>query len=291
MEYNTQRHTRPASAPRKPLPAGAWDTHSHVFGPFDRYPLLAERRYNPPLAPAEDYLAMLDSVGFAHGVLVHSSANGYDNSGTADAVAGAQGRLFGTAVVQPGVSDKELEALHAQGIRAIRFTATGARAASFQGSADLEDLAALAPRMKALGWHAQIWGTCATMVEQQKALGCYGFPISFDHMGYFEIAKGAQDPVFRDFLAMLADGDFWVKNSVVRVCRNPPTYAEARPFHDALMQAIPDRVIFGSDWPYISLDAAPPDVGRLVDLFDEWTSDEALRQKVFVTNPARLYGI
>jgi predicted TIM-barrel fold metal-dependent hydrolase len=280
---------RPVSAPARPLPAGAWDCHAHVFGPFDTYPILEPRRYDPPLAPAADYLAMLDRVGFDRGVLVHSSASGYDNSVTFDAVGHAAGRVTGVAVVSPDTTDAELERLHAQGFRGLRFTITGARSQQFTGSLDYNDLRAFAPRLRALGWHAQIWSRCDYVMAAAADLLGYGIPIAFDHMGYFEIEKGVQAPTFRSFLGLLADGDFWVKLSPVRVCKGDPAYAAARPFHDALVRAIPDRLLFSSDWPYISLDADPPDVGRMVNLFDAWTGDETVRRKVFVDNPRALY--
>ena len=290
MEYQTLRHTRPVSAPKLKLPPGAADNHAHVFGPFDRFPLLEHRRYNPPLAPAEDYLAMLDAAGFARGVLVHSSANGYDNSGTADALAAGAGRVTGVCVIQPDISDAELQKLHAQGFRAVRFTETGARAAAHAGSASLTDMEALAPRLCALGWQAHLWANCAFTVAEARRLQATGLRIVLDHMGYFDASLGVEHADFQALLSLLRDHDIWVKLSVVRVSKDRPFYANIRPFHDALVQAIPDRLIFGSDWPYISLDDAPPDVGHLVDLFDAWTPDAAIRQKVFVDNPARLFA-
>jgi 2-pyrone-4,6-dicarboxylate lactonase len=233
---------------------------------------------------------MLDAAGFARGVLVHSSANGYDNSGTADALAAAAGRLTGVCVIQPDISDAALEKLHHDGFRAVRFTETGARAAAHAGSASLKDMEALAPRMRALGWQAHLWANCAFTVAEAQRLHAAGLRVALDHMGYFDASLGVRHETFQSLLALLRDSDFWVKLSVVRVSKERPDYANIRPFHDALIEAIPDRLIFGSDWPYISLDDAPPDVGRLIDLFDAWTPDKAIRQKVFVDNPARLFG-
>lgn len=280
---------RPVSAPRKPLPAGAWDSHAHVFGPFERFPILEPRRYNPPLAPVADYLTMLDTVGFARGVLVHSSASGYDNSVTTDAVTQAAGRVVGVAVVQPSIDDPTLQKMHLQGFRGVRFTINGPRSQQFTGSLDFNDLRAFAPRLKALGWHAQIWAKCDYLVEQARELARYDVPIIIDHMGYFDLERGVKDNTFQSFLSMLGDGDFWVKSTPVRLTKTDPTYASVRPFHDALLSHAPDRVLFGSDWPYISLDAQPPNPGGLIDLFDAWTPDEAIRQRVFVDNPAQCY--
>ncbi len=281
---------RPVSAPRLALPAGAWDSHAHVFGPFDRYPILEPRRYEPPLAPAADHLAMLDTVGFSHGVLVHSSASGFDNSVTRDALVASGGRVPGIAVVPPTVSDEELAQLHAQGFRGIRFTINGPRSQQFPGALDFDDLRLFAPRLKALGWHAQIWARCEYLVDRAQELISYDIPLVIDHMGYFDADKGVGDAVFQAFLALLPKGQFWVKLTPVRLTKTDPAYACIRPFHTALLEAIPERLLFGSDWPYISMDAAPPDVGKMVDLFDAWTAEPALRQKIFVDNPRALYA-
>jgi len=276
------------TAPAKPLPAGAWDSHSHVFGTPEAYPLFAERRYDPPLAPGEAYLAMLDAVGFEHGVIVHPSAYGFDNSCSGDAIALAPGRLSGVCLVDPAISDADLAALDRAGFRSIRFTVT-ARAAAFAGSLNFDDLETLAPRMRALGWYADIWAPCAQIVAAAPRLAAIGMPVVIDHMGYFDVAAGVADPLFQNYLAMLRDGDFWVKTTPIRLVRGEPEAEAIRPFHEAVLNAVPDRALFGSDWPYLSMDANRPDTGHLVDLFDAWTPDDALRQKVFVDNPQRLF--
>jgi predicted TIM-barrel fold metal-dependent hydrolase len=278
------------SAPLKPLPAGAWDSHSHVFGPFEAYPLLAERRYDPPLSTGAQYLEMLDTVGFAHGVIVHPSAYGYDNAATAHGISLAPARLRGVCVVDPKTDERALQDLHAQGFRAMRFTMTGPRARQYAGSLDFDDLDRLAPAMRALGWHVQAWATCAEIVKAADRLSNCGMPVVFDHMGYFDVAAGTGDAIFRSYLDLLVSGDFWVKTTPIRLTKTDPSFESIRPFHDLLLAAIPDRALFGSDWPYLSLDAKRPDTGRLVDLFDAWTPDAALRTKVFVDNPKRLYG-
>lgn len=275
--------------PHQPLPPGAWDCHAHVFGPFDRYPVLAHRRYDPPSAPANEYLRTLDEIGFAHGVLVHASAYGFDNSCTGDAVRASQGRVVGVCVPEPTVSDLELERLHADGFRAIRVTETGPRAKQYAGSVDFADLQRLAPRLKELGWHAQVWANCEQILREGTRLASYDMPIVFDHMGYFEVGDGVQGSTFRSFLSLLATGDFWAKLSPIRLSKTDATYASVRPFHERVLEAIPDRALFGCDWPYLSMPADSARTRRLVDLFDEWTPDEGLRNKVFVHNPQRLF--
>src|SRR6476659_9361473 len=112
---------RPVSRPKVPLPPDVCDTHAHVCGPSDRFPYADDRSYTPPDAPVEKYLAMLDTVGFARGVLVQGSAHGRDNAAMLDALARHPGRLRGVAVADAETAPAELRCWHAAGVRGLRF--------------------------------------------------------------------------------------------------------------------------------------------------------------------------
>jgi predicted TIM-barrel fold metal-dependent hydrolase len=280
-----------ASPPTHPLPAGACDTHAHVFGPYERFPLAAERSYTPPEAPFEAYVGMLNGAGFSRGVLVHPSAYGFDRSAMLDALARAPDRLRGITVVDASVSDAELAAMHGVGVRGVRFSETsGAAGRKFAGSVGLEAFDALAPRLRELGWHAQIWIECDALVEATPRLLRAGIPLVFDHMGRFDVTRGVDDAAFQRLLRLLADTGIWVKLSAPRNSKQFPDYPDVRPFHDALVAANPDRLLWASDWPFLNMADRTPRVGHLVDLFDAWTSDDALRTRIMVDNPAKLYG-
>jgi predicted TIM-barrel fold metal-dependent hydrolase len=282
---------RLVSKPAKPLPPLACDAHAHVFGPYDRFPLAEERRYTPPLAPFEDYLAMLDRVGMTRGILVHAAANGFDCRGTLDALARAPERLRGIVVLPAATPDADLAAMDRSGARGVRFTETDASVAgSPAGTLNFADLVEWGPRLRALGWHAQIWANCRRFIAAAPALLRLGIPLVLDHMGYFKTAAGVADPDFQALLGLLGTGQIWVKLTAIRNSTRSPDYGDVRPFHDALLCAAPDRLLWGSDWPFIGLDAAPPDAGKLLDLFDRWVDDPALHEKILVDNPAALYG-
>ena len=286
----TERHF---TAPTWPLPAGAWDSHAHVFGPFDQFPLAADCRYQPPLAPWQDHRAMLDAAGFSRAVLVHASANGFDNSTTLAAVQHHAGKVLAVAVVPEDVSDAELQRLHAAGVRGLRFTENGEQlgAPKSSGMLGLDALQRFAPRLRELGWHAQIWAKCRYLAESRPWLEQCGVPLVIDHMGAFDVTQGVEHPSFQSLLGLLESGSTWVKLVPIRVTQRRWLDAgDVRSFHDALLEKAPDRMLWGSDWPYIAMGKDLPDVGRQIDLFDRWTADAALRQKVFVTNPQQLYG-
>ena len=280
------------SRPGRALPHGAWDCHAHVFGPYERFPLASERSYTPPPAPFESYVAMLDRVGFAHGVLVHPSAYGADHAAMLDALDRTGTRLRGTAVVTEKITDAELEAMHRRGVRALRFVETsGVAGQRYVGAVGLDQYPGLARRMQDLGWHAEIWATCETIVAAAPKLLELGIPLVLDHMGRFEVEKGTQDQAFQGLLRLVAEGNAWVKMTPARNSKRFPDYEDVRPFHDALLRANPERLIWGSDWPYLRMGEATPDAGHLLDLLDEWAGDETLRRKILADNPARLYGL
>ncbi|MDP3339310.1 amidohydrolase [Frigidibacter sp.] len=281
------------STPKNPLPAGAWDTHAHVFGPFAQYPLMPGCPYLPPIAPREAHLAGLETAGFGFGALVHASANGFDNSGVLDAVAAAPQRLHAVGVVAADSPATTLEAMHWAGMRALRFCETGPAYGGPKpiGVLGLESLKDFAPVMRELGWYADIWAKAAYVVEAMPWLSALGLPLVLDHMGNYDADEGVDGPAISALRNRVAEGNIWVKLCATRVTRGAwPDYADVRPFHDAFLEAAPDRMIWGSDWPYIMMDKATPDIGGQVDLFDAWTADDTLRRKVFVDNPRALFG-
>jgi predicted TIM-barrel fold metal-dependent hydrolase len=278
--------------PKTPPPPKSCDTHAHVFGPSDRFPYAADRSYTPPDAPLEKYLAMLDTVGFDRGVLVQGSAHGQDNSAMLDALERTPHRLRGVAVADESISAAELRRWNQLGIRALRFNHffRGGQL-HYRGGVTLETAKKLGPLMKELGWHLQLWIDCKDMPETIPILDAIGLPVLVDHMGRTDARAGTGTPGFQALLRYVGEGKGWVKVSGAhRLSTNSPGYPEARPFHEALVHANPDNIVWGSDWPHPRIEGEMPNAGRLYELFHDWTPDEATRRKILVDNPARLYG-
>ena len=236
------------------LPSGACDSHLHVFGPYETFPLAAERSYEPPYAPFERLIAMLDAQALDRAVLVQPSAYGADHSALLDALRRAPQRLRGIAVLQPqdaqALSDAALDAMHAAGVRGLRFT--DASAAAFKGNVGIEALPALASRLRQRGWHAQVWMGCRALLEAMPLLQAAQLPVVVDHMGRFDVQAGIKGADFVELCAALADGGaqgwLWVKLSLCRATPDFPDYAQARPFHDALVLGLKAQRA-GSDNP------------------------------------------
>jgi len=282
----------PATPPRLALPEGACDTHTHIFGPLDRFPLAVEPRYDPPDAPSDGHQAMRRAVGLSRAVLVQPAPYGTDCSAMLDAIARADGALRGIALATAATSPETLRALHAAGVDGLRFTEARmpGGGAPFPGSVGFADMVRLAPAMAEIGLHAQVWADCDRIAADADLLAGLGVPVVLDHMGRFDVARGPADPDFRRLLGLLAEGRVWVKLALCRNSDRHPDYPDLRPFHDALVAANPDRLLWASDWPFIGMGAGAPDPGHLIDLFDAWTGGDAgLRRRILADNPARLY--
>ncbi|HTK02553.1 MAG TPA: amidohydrolase family protein [Bordetella sp.] len=276
--------------PRHTLPAQACDAHCHMFGPYDRFPLQHPSSYAAPDAPVARYLSMLETLGAQRGVLVQPAPYGTEPAALLDALEQGQGRLRGVAVADASVSDAHLRALYDGGVRGLRFVeARDPAGRLFPGSVGFDQVAALAPRMKQHGLHAQLWAPCDVYARHLPALARLGLPLVIDHLGSLVPARGPQDPVFQLLRGLLADGDIWMKLTLCRV-GTAPDYSDARYLHDAFTAANPDQVLWGSDWPFVRMGDNAPAADALVDLAWDWLASDTLRQKVWVENPARLYG-
>ena len=127
--------------------------------------------------------------------------------------------------------------------------------------------------------------------EVAKQLSALPVPWVIDHMGYVPTSEGVNNPGFQTLLSMLKDGNGWVKLSgAFRVSSEGAPYRDTIPFARALVEANPDRMVWGSDWPHVAIKPPMPKIGNLLDLFADWVPDEAQRKKIFVDNPHKLYG-
>lgn len=283
----TSRVPAPAvTAPRHPMPAGACDAHSHVFGGSEF--AAGASPYPLPDASFETHAAMRATLGLRRAVLVQPVPYGRDPACMLDALARSAGTLRGVMIADATIADATLEAWHAAGVRALRFAEMRAPGGGgrYPGSIGSDELQALAPRLRALGWQAHLWASAAQCAALLPGLARLGVPVVLDHMA---MPDGPADPAFDAVLGHLRDGHVWVKATLCRVPHGGAGHAVLRPLHDALVRANPDRVLWGSDWPYVRM-APPPDAGAMLDLFLDWLSDPELARRILVDNPAALFG-
>ncbi len=274
------------------LPPGACDCHCHVFGPAARFPYAEPRSYTPDDAPLEAYLALLDRLGFARGVLVQPSAYGRDNRAMLDALARQPERLRGVGVGGGELTPATLRQWHAAGIRGLRvneFRRDGKP--YYQNGVRFADVEPLFPALADLGWHLQLWIDARDLPDLLPALARVPLPVVVDHMGRMEYRHGTQHPGFQALLRGVGDGRLWAKLSgTYRLGASAPDYAEAKPFHDALVAANARNLVWGTDWPHPRPEGPTPDAARLLQVFLDWTPRDDDRRALWADSPARLYG-
>ena len=272
---------RPSYGP----PPGACDSHCHIFGPGDRFPYAPGRRYTPPDAPKEKLRSLHAHLGLSRAVLVQASCHGSDNRAMLDAIASSRGAWRGVAMVPPEVSDAELEALHAGGVRGVRFNFVR----HLGGAPDLQVVTKLAGRIAAFGWHLVLHLDAEDILTYRGFLDGLTIPFVIDHMGRVRAGEGLAQGPFRMLLELMKSPLAWVKISgPERVSSGGAPFQDAVPFAAALAGAAPDRVLWGTDWPHPNVRQMPND-GHLVNLFAMACGDEAIRRKLLVDNPTRLY--
>ncbi len=272
---------KPAYVP----PPGACDAHCHVFGPASKFPYAAGRAYTPPDAPVENLRKLHAHLGLSRAVIVHASCHGTDMSVTLDAIASSNGAYRGVAVVAKGVTDAELERLHRGGIRAVRFNFV----AHLGGAPDLDLFDDMMARVGGLGWHVVLHLDAEDIQTYADRIKRIPVPFVIDHMGRVKAERGLDQQPFKLLLELMRNELAWVKVSgAERISSGVRPFRDAIPFAAALIEAAPDRVLWGSDWPHPNVKTMPND-GENLDLFAAFCADEAVRRKILVDNPTRLY--
>ncbi len=278
----------PLDTPPRPswrAPALACDCHFHIFGPYDRFPLDAGRHYDPQAALIPHYLRVAEALGIGRMVIVQPSVYGTDNRCSLDAAAQfGLDRARVVAVVDPAIDDAALRALHDGGTRGVRFNAVSGN------GTPIEELEALARRIAPLGWHLQVYASGDQLPELGPRLAALPVEVVIDHMGGVRAADGVDAPGFQALLRLLGSGRAWVKLCGYRISSAGPPFDDVAPFARALIAAAPERCLWGTDWPHPSLSEWMPEDGALLDLLGDWAPGEALRRRILVENPARLYG-
>jgi D-galactarolactone isomerase len=275
------------AAPKLKAPANACDCHMHIYDGERFAPARPESRMQVN-ATVADYRLLQRRIGTTRTVVVSPAAYGTDNRVTLDAIAQLD-NACGVAVVHPTISDAELKAFAAGGIRGIRFT----QADPVSATTSFDMIEPLAKRVHALGWHVQIHMRADQISAAASLWAHLPCPIVFDHLGRLPQPAGIDDPAFKVMRALIDKGRTWVKISGAYLNSKigPPSYADATKVARAFVAAAPERMLWGSDWPHPNLSVTQkPDDAVLFDLLSEWAPNDAVRRRILVENPQALYG-
>ncbi len=273
--------------PQYIVPALACDAHCHVFGPAATFPYAPSRAYTPQDAPRERLAALHAVLRIERAVIVQASCHGTDNRATLDAIAHSGGRYRGVAIVDESFEDADYVTLHEGGIRGVRFNFVR----HLGGMPDMKVFHDVIHRVRPLGWHLIVHLDAVDIVELSSMLRSLPVPFVIDHMGRVKASAGVDQVPFRVLLDLLQVENCWVKVcGSERVSATGPPFLDAVPFARALVEAAPDRVLWGTDWPHPNVGRFMPNDGDLVDLVPLIAPNDASRHKLLVENPARLYG-
>jgi 2-pyrone-4,6-dicarboxylate lactonase len=283
------------SKPHFQPPPGAVDAHCHVFGPGDTYPYAPERKYTPCDASQAQLFALRDHLGFSRNVIVQATCHGADNRAMAAACRASGGKARGVATVKRTVSDAELESLHADGVRGVRFNFVK-RLVDFTPKDELMEIAA---RVKQLGWHVVIYFEAVDLPELWDFFTALPTTVVVDHMGRPDVSQPLDGPEFSLFMRFMEQhGNVWSKVSCPErlSVSGPPAlngerraYRDVVPFARHVVERFPERVLWGTDWPHPNLKQHMPDDGLLVDVIPHIAVTPERQQQLLVSNPIRLY--
>lgn len=286
MSRITSWHADP-SVPRFTPPAGVVDAHCHVFGPMAEFPFSAKAKYLPEDAGPEMLFALRDRLGFARNVIVQASCHGTDNAATLNGIAQSNGKARGVAVVDPAISDAELEMLHDGGIRGVRFNFLK----RLVDDAPKDKFLEVARRIQPLGWHVVVYFEADILAELRPFLDAIPTLLVIDHMGRPDVAQGSHGIDMQAFRALLdSRDDIWTKVTCPdRLDAKGPPWDDFAAAVAPLVADYPDRVLWGTDWPHPNMQDAIPDDGALVDMIPRIAPTAEVQHKLLVANPMRLY--
>jgi predicted TIM-barrel fold metal-dependent hydrolase len=278
------------------VPRGACDCHVHIFDPA-RFPYDAARRYTPPPASIAHLRSLQAALHFDRVVVVTPSVYGTDNACTVNAVRALGARARAVAAIDKSFSAAALDALAAAGVRGVRVNleTTG----ESDPAAARRLLRETAEQLAGRDWHVQFFTRLSVVAALKDELAGLPFPVVFDHFGGAKAALGIGQAGFADLVALVKAGHAYVKISgAYLVSDQAPDFSDTVALARALIKANPERVLWGSNWPHpgrgvTATALAPPranDDGRVLNLLAKWVPEPALRQKILVDNPARLYG-
>lgn len=274
------------SRPRFTPPPGAVDAHCHVFGPMAQFPFSPKAKYLPQDAGPEMLFALRRHLGLSRNVIVQASCHGTDNAATLHGIAVSDGTCRGVAVVDPAISDAELERLHEGGIRGVRFNFLK----RLVDDAPKDKFLEVAHRIQHLGWHVVVYFEADILEEMRPFLDAIPTPIVIDHMGRPDVTQGPDGPDMRAFRRLLdSRPDIWTKVTCPDRLSTAPGWDDFATAVAPLVADYQDRVLWGTDWPHPNMEKSIPDDGLITDMIPRIAPTAALQHKLLVSNPMRLY--
>jgi 2-pyrone-4,6-dicarboxylate lactonase len=285
---------RDTRAPVPLPPPKSCDCQIHIYGDPRIYPPKPDATYTPPDATFEDARRVIGTLGFERGVIVHPMPYGSNHQLLIDVLEalGPEGRAHfrATAIVDDKVTDRELERLDALGVVGARYNVAKFLGETHSPAAVRRSM----ERIREIGWHARLHFAGPDLLEHSDLLrSVRDLTMVIDHMGHVDFSQGLDDPAPRWILDMLKNERWWMMvSNGNRISRMEAGWDDAVPFGKAYIEAAPDRIIWGSDWPHVQWrkKRMMNDAEEVELLYRYVDNDQDLLRKIMVDNPARLHG-
>lgn len=274
-----------SQSPRLAAPANTCDCHIHIYDPTKPVAPTASSP-GPAWANVAAYRAVQQRLGLTRAVVVQSTAYGTDNSCSVEAIAElGLANTRGVAVVDADVSEAELQRLTDAGMRGARFQMLPG------GALPWEALEPVAAKIAAFGWHIQLQMDGRLLADREAQIKRLPGTVVIDHVGKFLEPVPVEHPGFQTLLRLLDGGKTWLKLAAAYETSKTgaPLYPDVGDLAKAAVKAHPERMIWASNWPHVSVTDLPDDAA-LLDLLLDWAPDEAVRRRILVDNPAEVYG-
>jgi D-galactarolactone isomerase len=263
------------------MPAGACDAHHHIYDP--RFPYVPTARKQDP-ATVEDYWRFQKRMGTSRDVIVLPSAYAFNN----DPLFYFQGRMGentrSIAVIRADAGDGLLNDLNAVGVKGVRiqFGIDGS------GLFKREEIEPIARRIAPLGWHVQFHMQGPLLAEMESTILGLPTQVVIDHMGH---AITVDQPQYRTVRKLLDTGKGWIKVSGLNMGSKDgaPTYADTAAVAKTYIRANPERVLWGSNWPFPGENPMPR-IGEILNALSVAAQSQATLHRVLVENPETLFG-
>lgn len=282
-------HPEPRAPSRLALP-GTIDSQFHILGPREKYPVRAGAAYEMPTATPQALKRMHKALGIERGIIVQTTTYGEDHSVVLDALEalGPNYKACANALVFEAADDAYLEKLHKAGVRGARFSFRQALGAMLSKPAFDRAVG----KIRELGWYMKVQPEQNGIVESTSWFEHLDIPIVIDHMGRPDAGLAPdRNPNIVKVRGLLQRGNFWVMLSLgEKISKAGAPFDDVAPLARALIDANPERCIWGSDWPHPVSKKPPPNDAELMELFYRYVRDDAEARRILVDNPSKLFG-
>lgn len=282
-----------------PMPEHACDCHTHIFGPHRDFPFSKNRKYTPNEALLSDLIKLHDALNLKRVVIVHPSPYASDNACTLSALKQLKQRGRGIVVIDRDTSQDQLLDMHEHGVRGVRINL------QTEGILDLsiakEQIEWNAKKVKTLGWHIQLFTQLDVIASLSSCLTQIDCSFVIDHFGLINPHLGLKQKNLDVLFDLLAKGNVWLKLSAAHRISQNPDASQVTQLAQALIQANPNRMVWGSDWPHPGGQPGARNNAQVVEPFaaindglalkrlHRWAQDAVTLEKILSLNPENLY--